>query len=305
MASLKSIRKRIVSVKATQKITKAMKMVAGARLNRAQQRIVAMRPYAVKTGDVLASVAASMTAAQSGGGDADAASDLHPLLVRRAEKKVLFVVLSGDRGLCGAFNTNINKAAEREWKAKQGAGVDVQFLTLGKKGRDYLQRRKANIAHDVVKVYDGLDLEKARLIAGWLVPRFEKGEYDAIYLIYNEFKSAITQKVVLEPLLPLKEVEGAGAGKGDGIAPSEFLYEPNQKALLERLVPMYVEISIFRALLESHASFLGAQMTAMDAATRNAKDMIGRLTLVYNRARQAAITKELMEIIGGAEALKE
>jgi len=304
MASLKSIRKRIVSVKATQKITKAMKMVAGARLNRAQQRIVAMRPYAVKTGDVLASVAASMTAASADG--ADASNDLHPLLVRRPEKKVLFVVLSGDRGLCGAFNTNINKAAEREWKAKKDAGVDVQFLTLGKKGRDYLLRRKANIAHDVVKVYDGLDLEKARLIAGWIVPRFEKGDYDAIYLIYNEFKSAITQKVVLEPLLPLKEVEGApGGGKGDGIAPSEFLYEPNQKALLERLVPMYVEITIFRALLESHASFLGAQMTAMDAATRNAKDMIGRLTLVYNRARQAAITKELMEIIGGAEALKE
>jgi F-type H+-transporting ATPase subunit gamma len=302
MASLKSIRKRIVSVKATQKITRAMKMVAGARLNRAQQRIVAMRPYAVKTGDVLASVAASMTAAQTSGGVADAASDLHPLLVRRVEKKVLFVVLSGDRGLCGAFNTNINKTAEREWKAKKDAGIDVQFLTLGKKGRDYLQRRKANIAHDVVKVYDNLDLEKARLIAGWLVPRFEKGDYDAIYLIYNEFKSAIAQMVVLEPLLPLREVQGS---KGDGVAPSEFLYEPNQKALLERLVPMYVEISLFRALLESHASFLGAQMTAMDAATRNAKDMIGRLTLVYNRARQAAITKELMEIIGGAEALKE
>ncbi len=303
MASLKSIRKRIVSVKATQKITRAMKMVAGARLNRAQQRIVALRPYAVKTGDVLASVAASMTAAAA---DPEAAQDLHPLLVKRPEKKVLFVVLSGDRGLCGGFNTNINKAAEREWKAKRDAGVDVQFLTLGKKAREYLLRRKANVAHDVVKVYDGLDLEKARLIAGWIVPRFERGEYDAIYLIYNEFKSAMTQQVVLEPLLPLKEVEGSSSSsRADGTAPSEFLYEPDQKALLERLVPMYVEISLFRALLESHASFLGAQMTAMDAATRNAKDMIGRLTLVYNRARQAAITKELMEIIGGAEALKE
>ncbi len=302
MASLKSIRKRIVSVKATQKITRAMKMVAGARLNRAQQRIVAMRPYAVKTGDVLASVAASMTAAAA---EHDASNDLHPLLVRRPEKKVLLVVLSGDRGLCGGFNTNINKAAEREWKEKRDAGVDVQFLTLGRKGREYLQRRKANIAHDVVKVYDGLDLEKARGIAGWIVPRFEKGDYDGIYLIYNEFKSAMTQKVVVEPLLPLKEVDGAADAKRDGSSPSEFLYEPNQQALLERLVPMYVEISIFRALLESHASFLGAQMTAMDAATRNAKDMIGRLTLVYNRARQAAITKELMEIIGGAEALKE
>ena len=253
MPSLKAIRKRITSVKATQKITRAMKMVAGARLNRAQQRIVAMRPYAVKTGDILASVAASMTAASA---DPEAQGELHPLLVRRPEKKVLFVVLSGDRGLCGAFNTNINKTAEREWKTKREAGVDVHFMTLGKKGRDYLARRKATIAHDVPKVYDNLDLEKARLVAGWLVPRFEKAEYDAIYLVYNEFKSAITQRVVLEPLLPLREVEGApgsapGRG-GDAIAPSEFLYEPNQKALLERLVPMYVEITIFRREHNQH-----------------------------------------------------
>jgi F-type H+-transporting ATPase subunit gamma len=155
-------------------------------------------------------------------------------------------------------------------------------------------------------VYDGLDLAKARAIAHWLVPRFEKGEYDAIYLAYNEFKSAITQKVVIEPLLPLKEPEKKGdAGTAQGLGPTEYLYEPDQKTVLEQLMPMYVEISLYRALLESQASFFGAQMTAMDAATRNAKDMIGRLTLVYNRARQAAITKELMEIIGGAEALKE
>jgi F-type H+-transporting ATPase subunit gamma len=300
MPSLKAIRKRITSVKATQKITRAMKMVAGARLNRAQQRIVAMRPYAVKTAEVLASVAASMASAAA---DAEASSELHPLLVRRPEKKVLFVVLTSDRGLCGAFNTNINKATEREWRAKTQAGVEVQFLTLGKKGREYLQRRKAIVAHDVPRIYDALDLDKARVVASWLVPRFEKGEYDAIYLVYNEFKSAITQKVVLEPLLPLPEKsEGARA---DAIAPTEFLYEPNQRALLERLMPMYVEISIYRALLESQASEFGARMTAMDAATRNAKEMIGRLTLAYNRARQAAITKELMEIIGGAEALKE
>ena len=299
MPSLKTIRKRITSVKATQKITRAMKMVAGARLNRAQQRILALRPYAVKTGEVLASVAASMTDAAS---DPEAVSELHALLARRTEKKVLFVVLSSDRGLCGAFNTNINKATERERRAKNEAGVDVQFLTLGKKARDYLLRRRATIAHDVPRVYDGLDLGKARLVAGWLVPRFEKGDYDAIYLIYNEFKSAITQKVVLEPLLPLPEAPRA---KGDAVAPTEFLYEPDQKALLERLMPMYVEVSLYRALLESQASEFGARMTAMDAATRNAKEMIGRLTLVYNRARQAAITKELMEIIGGAEALKD
>jgi F-type H+-transporting ATPase subunit gamma len=299
MPSLKSIRKRITSVKATQKITRAMKMVAGARLNRAQQRIVAMRPYAVKTGEVLAEVAASM-GKESDGGE----NELHPLLARRTERKVLFIVLSGDRGLCGAFNTNVNKTAEREWRSKKDAGIDVQFLTLGKKGRDYLARRKGTIAYDVPRVYDNLDLEKARAVANWITPRFEKGEFDAIYLVYNEFKSAIAQRVVLESLLPLREAEGT-KGVEAGLMATEFLYEPDQKALLERLVPMYVEISLFRALLESHASFLGAQMTAMDAATRNAKEMIARLTLAYNRARQAAITKELMEIIGGAEALKE
>jgi F-type H+-transporting ATPase subunit gamma len=300
MPSLKAIRKRITSVKATQKITRAMKMVAGARLNRAQQRILAMRPYAVKTAEVLASVAASMVGAAA---DVEPANDMHPLLARRPEKNVLFAVLTSDRGLCGAFNTNINKTTEREWRAKEKAGVEVHFLTLGKKGREYLARRKAVIAHDVPRIYDNVDLEKARMVAHWVMPRFEKGEYDAVYLVYNEFKSAITQRVVLEPLLPLPErTEGA---EKDVVAPTGFLYEPSQKTLLERLMPMYVEISLYRALLESQASEFGARMTAMDAATRNAKEMIGRLTLAYNRARQAAITKELMEIIGGAEALKE
>ena len=309
MPSLKSIRKRIASTKATQKITRAMKMVAGAKLTRAQQRIVAMRPYAVKTGQVLRSVARTMTA-QSEAGD----GSLHPLLARRPEKKALFLVLSADRGLCGAFNTNINKATERAWREKEGQGVEVAFATLGRKGREYLARRKGKVVHDFARIYDGLDLDKARLVTRWLVPRYEKGEFDAVYLVYNEFKSAIAQKVLLERLLPLGEPvdtsgssDGAPAPSGERgeLGPSEFLYEPNQRALLERLVPMYVEISLYRALLESQASFYGAQMTAMDAATRNAKEMIARLTLMYNRARQAAITKELMEIIGGAEALKD
>ena len=311
MPSLKIIRTRITSVKSTQKITRAMKMVAGARLNRAQQRIVAMRPYAVKTGEVLQSIAASMTqASESKEGDGVYAHDptavLHPLLERRAEARVLIIVLTSDRGLCGAFNTNVTKATEREWRAKEGAGAKVEFATIGKKGREYLARRGAKIAHDFPKIYDGLDLSKARMVASWLVPRFQKKEYDAVYLVYNEFKSAITQKVSLEPLLPLKAAEAPAEGREGGMTPTtEFIYEPNQRALLERLVPMYVEITLFRAMLESQASEFGARMTAMDAATRNAKDMIARLTLAYNRARQAAITKELMEIIGGAEALKE
>jgi F-type H+-transporting ATPase subunit gamma len=298
MPSLKVIRKRIATTKATQKITRAMKMVAGAKLTRAQQRIVAMRPYAVKTGEVLQSVAKTMGSAVS-----ESQEPVHPLLAARAEKKALVIVLSGDRGLCGAFNTNVNKAAERVWVEKKAAGVEVRFVTIGRKGREYLARRNADVMRDFPRVYDGLDLEKARLVARWVVARFEKGEVDSVSLVYNEFKSAITQKVTLEPLLPL--ASGASqAPPTERVGPSDFLYEPNQRALLERLMPMYVEISIYRALLESQASFFGAQMTAMDAATRNAKEMIARLTLSYNRARQAAITKELMEIIGGAEALK-
>ena len=311
MASLKVIRKRITSTKATQKITRAMKMVAGARLTRAQQRIVAMRPYAVKTGEVLDSVVRTMNATS------DASTEpLHPLLAWRPEKKALYLVFTSDRGLCGALNTNIGKASERAWHEKNAAGIEVAFATMGRKGREYLTRRQGKIVRDFAHIYDGLDIEKARLIAHWVVQRFERGQVDAVYIVFNEFKSAITQKVTLERLLPLGGSVGGEHGErdksaradptgGDKIAPSDFIYEPDQKALLERLVPMYLEITLFRALLESQASFFGAQMTAMDAATRNAKEMIARLTLAYNRARQAAITKELMEIIGGAEALKE
>jgi F-type H+-transporting ATPase subunit gamma len=299
MPSLKGIRKRIVSTKSTQKITRAMKMVAGAKLTRAQQRIVAMRPYAVKTGEVLQSVARTMAATTESQDE-----PVHPLLAMRPEANALYVVFTADRGLCGALNTNINKASERAWREKQAAGANVAFITLGRKGREYLTRRGGKVSHDFVRVYDGLDLEKAKLVAGWIVPRFLKAEFDSVYLIFNEFKSAITQKVVIDRLLPLSESNG-GADKTAASAPSDFIYEPNQRALLERLVPMYIEISIYRAMLESQASFFGAQMTAMDAATRNAKEMIARLTLDYNRARQAGITKELMEIVGGAEALKE
>ncbi len=304
MANLKTIRKRITSVKATQKITRAMKMVAGARLNRAQQRITALRPYALKTHEILSGVASAMIAKQtdleySGNGTGDG---LHPLLERRAEKNVLLLVLSGDRGLAGAFNANVSKAAFREWREKKEAGAEVHIATVGKKGREYLARRKATITRDFPKLSDGLDLAKARLVSDWVIAKFERGEVDSVYIVYNEFKSAITQQTVVEALLPLPEPPPRKEG---ALEPTEYQFEPNERAVLEHLMPMYVETSIFRALLESQASEFGARMTAMDAATRNAKDMISRLTLVYNRARQAAITKELMEIIGGAEALKE
>jgi F-type H+-transporting ATPase subunit gamma len=299
MPSLKATRKRIVSTKNTQKITRAMKMVAGARLTRAQQRITAMRPYAVKTAEVLRSAARTM--ASEGEGE-----PIHPLLATRPEKKALYLVLSADRGLCGGLNANINRAAEREGKERTAAGVEVSFATLGRKGREYLTRRQANLVQDFPRIYENLDLQKARLVTRWVVTRYLRGDYDAVYIIFSEFKSAVTQKVVVDRLLPLSDAEPAAQPSGGGsLAPTEFIFEPDQRSLLERLVPMYLEISVFRAMLDAQASFFGAQMSAMDAATRNAKEMIGRLTLVYNRARQAAITKELMEIIGGAEALKD
>jgi F-type H+-transporting ATPase subunit gamma len=306
MASLKAIRKRISTTKSTQKITRAMKMVAGARLARAQSRILALRPYALKTQEILAALAAP--GEEGSGEDAVEKQPDHPFLTVRPEQNVALLVLTGDRGLCGAFNTNINKAAERTWREHSGQGRAVQLYTVGRKGRDYLKRRQAPCAADFPLAGE-LNLDKARLISRTMVPRLVKGEIDSIYLVYNEFKSAMTQRVVVERLLPLRRPEAGDpaptAGAAGNAAHIEYIFEPDKRALLDRLVPMYVEISILRALLESTASELGARMTAMDSATKNAKEMIDSLTLAYNRARQAAITKELMEIIGGAEALKE
>lgn len=317
MASLKAIRTRIASVKSTQKITRAMKMVAGARLNKAQARILAMRPYAVKTRLVLA----ACTAADAKSGEDESAKKKtetaeeqavtadetlgHPLLTRRPEHKPLFLLLTSDRGLCGAFNSNLNRTMEREWHRREDEGQEPQIGVIGRKGRDYFKRRKAPIYKIYENIWDELSFEKSRLIAKTLIDPYLAGEVDSIYLVYNEFKSAMTQRVVVEPLLPITEqiLEDA---EDDQVAHNldDFIFEPDRNALLDRLVPMYVEISILRALLESNASEHGARMTAMDAATKNAKEMIANLTLQYNRARQAAITTELGEIIGGAEALK-
>jgi F-type H+-transporting ATPase subunit gamma len=304
LANLKQIRKRISSVKSTQKITRAMKMVAGARLTRAQQRITALRPYAVQTGKVLAEVTAAGEAEAVESGTESA----HPLLARRALKSVLLLVITSDRGQCGAFNTNILRAAERERKQREEQGQKVQLAVIGRKGRDFYQRRRVPLFHIFSGIWEKLEMETARVVARKVLGPFLAGEVDSIQLVYNEFKSAMTQKVVVEPLFPLSPAKAAES-KGDEpvslINPDEFLFEPNKEALLERLVPMYVEISLLRALYESMASELGARMTAMDSATKNAAEVIGQLTLQYNRARQAAITTELMEIIGGAEALKD
>lgn len=307
MSGLKIIRKRIASVKNTQKITKAMKMVAAARLRRAQQAILELRPYALETQAVLSSVAARA-----------GTDDAHPLLARRPEHKVLLVVLTSDRGLAGAFNASINKTAYQLLRKMQADGKEVFVAVVGRKGRDYFTRRGITPRNEVRNVFENLTLGKANEIAETLIkayaplfdpehgtsgeatgPETVQPDFDAVYLIYNEFKSAIDQKVVVEPLLPVK-ADPAVEAQDD----VDFIYEPSKRALLDRLISMYVRTQIFRALLESVASEHGARMTAMDNATRNASDMIERLTLKFNRARQAAITKELMEIIGGAEALK-
>jgi F-type H+-transporting ATPase subunit gamma len=290
MANLKQIRKRIGSVKSTQKITRAMKLVAAARLRRAQENITRLRPYAVKTMDVLSSVAARIPAEEAP----------HPLLEKRNIEAVLLVVLTSDRGLAGAFNANIEKMAYRRWKELEAEGKEVHFAVIGRKGRDFLQRRNAHIVREITGVFEDPTLEKAGEIARSIADAYVDPsiKLDACYLIYNEFKSAISQQVVVESLLPIVPRELGPDDQG------EFIYEPEEKRLLDTLLPLYLEVEIYRAVLESVASEHGARMTAMDAATNNASDMIDRLTLEYNRARQAAITTELMEIIGGAEALK-
>jgi F-type H+-transporting ATPase subunit gamma len=234
-------------------------------------------------------------------GEDAATPDIHPLLVRRPEQNVLIVVVTSDRGLCGAFNTNISKAAEALWKEQLAAGRHVQFATIGRKGRDYLARRGGEIVHNFVRGREDITLEYAGGIARWLTQRYRDGAVDAIYLAFSEFKSAITQRPLVDRLLPLAEEEK----KDEAVPTVQYIFEPDKTLVLDRLAPMYLEITIYRALLECQAGFFGAQMSAMDAATRNAKDAIARYTLQYNRARQAAITKELMEIIGGAEALKD
>lgn len=299
MASLESIRKRISTVKSTQKITRAMKMVAGARLNRAQIRIQEMRPYARYLTQLLAEVV------QGGGDGGD--SQAHVLLERRPEKRILLLLVTSDRGLCGGFNASLTKAAESFIREKQAAGASVQMATVGRRGNDYFARRKVDSYEYFEGVWDDLNLAQARKIAKSLLRPFAQGEVDAIYVLYNEFKSAMTQNVTCLSLLPLPEVLGSVATNDTASAANaspEYIFEPDKPVLLGRLVPMYIETTLLRALYDSVASELGARMTAMDSATKNAAEMIDGLTLQYNRQRQAVITTELIEIIAGSEALQ-
>ena len=293
MPSLKAIRVRIASVKNTQKITRAMKLVAAARLRRAQDAMLAARPYSSRLREVIADVSARIAATQK--------SDVpvHPLLTHRPIKNVRLLLVTSDRGLAGGYNSNLNRRVERYLVDEKDKYQSIELTIIGRKGKEHFRRRKATVKSEYPGVASDTALERARTLAAEFTQDFLDGKIDAIYVVYNEFKSAISQVVQMEPLLPLQQAEfPAGEGRID------FEYEPSRAEVLDTLLPLYVEISLYRVFLEAIASEFGARMSAMDNATKNAKEMIGSLTLAFNRARQAAITKELMEIVGGAEALK-
>lgn len=307
MASLRDIRKRIRSVKNTRQITKAMKMVSAAKLRKAQDAIIAARPYAQMLDQIIADLAARS-------GDQEMA---HPLLTARPIKRAEVVLLTSDRGLAGGFNSNVIRRANR-FLYEHSALESVRFSTVGRKGHDYFRNRGQTIRKDFGGLYQRLSYLSAKSVAEELTASFLNGEVDAVYVIYNEFISAISQKIVVSQMLPLQTfgpaaaapaaTPGALTAPGTSAAPPatlvDFKYEPSRQDVLDRLVPQAVSIKLYRALLESVASEHGARMSAMENATSNATDMIGKLSLHYNRTRQAVITKELMEIVSGAEALK-
>jgi F-type H+-transporting ATPase subunit gamma len=295
MPSLKAIRTRIASVKNTQKITKAMKLVAAARLRRAQDAMTAARPYAKRLQEVVADLAGRLQAAARSPGD----DPQHPLLTNRDVKTVRVVVVGSDRGLAGGYNSNLNRAVERFLIDEKEKYAHIELATVGRKPREHFRRRKATVVKEYAGVVSDTAMERARELAADLTKDFLDGKVDKVIVVFNEFKSAISQEVTFAPLLPVHAAEiPAGEGRID------FEYEPSKSQVLDTILPLYVEISLYRIMLEAIASEFGARMSAMDNATKNAKEMIGTLTLQFNRARQAAITKELMEIVGGAEALK-
>ncbi len=291
MASLRDIRKRIKSVKNTQKITKAMKMVSAAKLRRAQERVVAARPFA----DKIAATAAGLAKRAEALGEAP-----HPLLVSRPTSKkggrVEFLAITSDRGLCGAFNSNVVRRTLRARFDAKDVHKEIKVSTVGRKASEAMKREgvKPRAHYDV---WDGLDYKKAQHIAFELTEAFLRGDVDAVSIVYNEFVNAGTQRIVVKQVLPI----AADGGHGGDV---DFEYEPGREELLDALLPREVATTIYRALLESAAAEHAARMQAMENASKNAKEMVATLTLFYNRARQAAITTELMEIIGGAEALK-
>jgi F-type H+-transporting ATPase subunit gamma len=288
--SLRDIRNRIGSVKSTRQITKAMKMVAAAKLRRAQDAILKTRPYARLLDQAISRIAAR------------AAADevvAHPLLAPRVQRRAEVVVITSDRGLAGGFNSNISRRTQRFLTESGDRFERVELATIGRKGREFFKARKIDVRKDFTGVHANLRYEKAEEIAAEYAARYLAGEVDAVFLAFNEFKSAISQTPVLFQLLPVETPQAAESAAG-----IDFKYEPAREALLQDLLPRHLATQVWRALLESAASEHGARMSAMESATKNAEEMIGMLTLQYNRARQAYVTKELMEIVGGAEALK-
>ena len=297
MPSLIDLRRRVRAVKNTQQITKAMKMVAASKLRRAQERMSAARPYATQLQRVLGSVASRVD------------PSIHPLLVAREitpESRTLVIVVSGDKGLCGSFNTNLIKAAAA---FVLGSAQKCALGLVGRKGRDYFGRRGFTVAFEEVGIFQRLKLADAQRIAQTAVDVFVKGEVDRVVLVYNEFKSVISQRAVVQQLLPIASADvdsAAAASKAEAathLAQIDYLYEPSPQEIFNQLLPRYVEVQVYRALLESNAAFFAAQMTAMDAATKNSAEMIDSLTLYMNKVRQAAITREIIEVVSGAQAL--
>jgi F-type H+-transporting ATPase subunit gamma len=290
VASLKDIKRKVSGVKKTKQITRAMNMVAASKFKSAQMKMENFRPYAGKFMDVLNSLALRVETMS------------HPLLAVRDPRRIRVICMTSDRGLCGGFNTNLIKATERFMKEKVKDGKEVALINVGRKGRDYF-RKKANVLAQKVDVLSKFDMTLAVSIADEVIVPFVKEEYDELYLIYNQFRNVSVQKPTVVRLFPLPSI-----GQDADVDPDRFLdyaYEPSEEALLQKLLPMYVHVLVYRALLETSAGENGARMAAMDNATSNCQELISSLTLTLNKARQAAITAELMDIVGGTEALSK
>ncbi len=288
MPNLIDLRRRIRSVKNMQQIFRAMKMISASRLRRSQEHILSTRPYALQ----LRKVTQNLSAAS--GGDTE-----HPLLESRPEKKVLLAIVSGDKGLCGSFNSNVMRRGDQEI-ANHSDKDTLELSCLGKRAADYYTRRPYPVRSEYRKLFTKVTYEQAQEIADDFAEAFHQGEYDAVYVVYNQFVSVMTQRVVLEKLLPLESPEADEQAGGA----SDYIYEPSPEALLADLLPRFLRFQVYRVLLESQASEHAARMTAMDAATKNSGELIDNLTTVMNRARQAAITTELIEVVSGAAALE-
>jgi len=290
MATLRDIQRRIRSVQSTQKITRAMKLVAAAKLRRAQERVLAARPYAAKMGELLGNLVSAASAS-------DGAQ--HPLLEQREGPRRQIVIITADKGLAGAFNSNVIRRALE--LVRQSNIAEVTLVVVGRKARDFYRRRRWTIKRDMIGFWDRLAYSHASELADYFMQQYLDGEVDEVFLVYNEFRSVVVQRPVCEQLLPIpRKTDGASDG-----TQVDYLYEPDPRGILDELLPRHVRTQVFKALMESLAGEYGARMTAMEAATKNAKEMIDVLTIQYNKARQEKITKELLDIVGGAEALKQ